>query len=174
MSHVETSSHRRAVGNVQFGGSDLHGLRAVSRCTNSFKVVHHHHYPMHSYILRMEGADLCIEVVKRATSGFVYSEAVARYFHDHDDRFGLVTLICFVFVILLLLLLMMMNDISHYFRQVLEALLYCHDNDIIHRDIRPHNILLANKENSAPVKLAGFGSAKRVNGGNLITAGRYI
>lgn len=27
----------------------------------------------------MEGADLCIEIVKRATSGFVYSEAVARY-----------------------------------------------------------------------------------------------
>lgn len=27
---------------------------------------------------RMEGADLCIEVVKRANEGFVYSEAVAR------------------------------------------------------------------------------------------------
>ena len=27
---------------------------------------------------RMEGADLCIEVVRRATAGFVYSEAVAR------------------------------------------------------------------------------------------------
>lgn len=26
----------------------------------------------------MEGADLCFEVVKRATAGFVYSEAVAR------------------------------------------------------------------------------------------------
>jgi len=86
----------------------------------------------------MEGADLCIEIVKRATSGFVYSEAVA----------------------------------SHYFRQILEALLYCHDNDIIHGDIRPHNILLANKENSAPVKLAGFGCAKRVNGGDFTTMGR--
>ena len=28
---------------------------------------------------RMEGADLCIEIVRRATAGFVYSEAVARY-----------------------------------------------------------------------------------------------
>ena len=27
----------------------------------------------------MEGADLCQEIVKRASSGFVYSEAVARY-----------------------------------------------------------------------------------------------
>ena len=53
----------------------------------------------------------------------------------------------------------------------MEALLYCHDNDIIHGDIRPHNILLANKENSAPVKLAGFGCAKRVNGGDFPTMG---
>lgn len=30
-------------------------------------------------LFRMEGADLCIEIVKRATAGFVYSEAVARY-----------------------------------------------------------------------------------------------
>ena len=26
----------------------------------------------------MDGADLCFEIVKRATAGFVYSEAVAR------------------------------------------------------------------------------------------------
>ena len=36
---------------------------------------------------------------------------------------------------------------------------YCHDNDIIHRDIKPHCVLLASKENSAPVKLGGFGVA---------------
>jgi len=29
----------------------------------------------------MEGSDLCLEVVKRARAGFVYSEAVARYSH---------------------------------------------------------------------------------------------
>ncbi|XP_066141764.1 peripheral plasma membrane protein CASK isoform X2 [Euwallacea fornicatus] len=48
---------------------------------------------------------------------------------------------------------------SHYMRQILEALRYCHENDIIHRDIKPENILLATKENSAPVKLGGFGIA---------------
>lgn len=48
---------------------------------------------------------------------------------------------------------------SHYVRQITEALRYCHDNDIVHRDIKPHAILLASKENSAPVKLGGFGSA---------------
>lgn len=29
-------------------------------------------------VCSMEGADLCFEIVKRALSGFVYSEAVAR------------------------------------------------------------------------------------------------
>lgn len=73
----------------------------------------------------MEGADLCFEIVKRATAGFVYSESVA----------------------------------SHYMKQIFDAVRYCHDNDIIHRDIKPHCILLSTKENSAPVKLGGFGAA---------------
>ncbi|XP_018580227.1 peripheral plasma membrane protein CASK [Anoplophora glabripennis] len=73
----------------------------------------------------MDGSDLCYEVVRRASAGFVYSEAVA----------------------------------SHYMRQILEAMRYCHENDIVHRDIKPECILLATKENSAPVKLGGFGVA---------------
>lgn len=44
-------------------------------------------------------------------------------------------------------------------RQILEALRYCHENDIIHRDIKPECVLLATKENSAPLKLGGFGVA---------------
>nr|AAO83853.1 calcium/calmodulin-dependent serine protein kinase 1 [Lymnaea stagnalis] len=86
----------------------------------------------------MDGADLCFEIVKRASSGFVYSEAVA----------------------------------SHYMRQVLEALRYCHTNNIIHRDLKPHCILLASTENSAPVKLGGFGVATQLPDGQLITSGR--
>ncbi|XP_011340240.1 peripheral plasma membrane protein CASK isoform X1 [Ooceraea biroi] len=88
----------------------------------------------------MDGSDLCFEVVRRATAGFVYSEAVA----------------------------------SHYMRQILEALRYCHENDIIHRDLKPQCALLAGKENSAPVKLRGFGVAVQLptsqsNGVGLIS-----
>ncbi|XP_024084789.1 peripheral plasma membrane protein CASK isoform X2 [Cimex lectularius] len=82
----------------------------------------------------MDGSDICFEIVRRATAGFVYSEAVA----------------------------------SHYMRQVLEALRYCHDNDIIHRDIKPHCVLLTSKENSAPVKLGGFGVAIQLQDGQVV------
>ena len=90
----------------------------------------------------IDGADLCFEIEKRASAGFVYSEAVA----------------------------------SHYMRQILEAVRYCHKNNIIHRDIKPHCILLSSRENSAPIKLGGFGISIELpdyhNGNALITSGR--
>lgn len=50
-------------------------------------------------------------------------------------------------------------------RQILEALRYCHENDILHRDVRPACALLATVDNSAPVKLGGFGAAIQLPGG---------
>jgi len=44
-------------------------------------------------------------------------------------------------------------------RQVAEAVRYCHSNNIVHRNLSPQCILLASKENSAPVKLISFGDA---------------
>lgn len=56
-------------------------------------------------------------------------------------------------------------------RQILEALRYCHENDIIHRDVRPACALLATIDNSAPVKLGGFGAAIQLpNGRDTIDA----
>ncbi|XP_022244339.1 peripheral plasma membrane protein CASK-like isoform X2 [Limulus polyphemus] len=81
----------------------------------------------------MEGTDICTEIVKRATAGFVYSEAVA----------------------------------SHYMRQILDALHYCHNNNIIHRDINTQCVLLATKENSAPLKMDGFRAAIQLKEDNV-------
>lgn len=62
--------------------------------------------------------------------------------------------------------------VAHYMRQILEALRYCHDNNIIHRDVKPHCVLLASKENSAPVKLGGFGVAIQLGESGLVAGGR--
>ena len=56
-------------------------------------------------------------------------------------------------------------------RQILEALRYCHTNGIVHRDLKPHCVLLASKENSAPVKLGGFGVATQLPADGFITGG---
>ncbi|XP_054265767.1 peripheral plasma membrane protein CASK isoform X5 [Macrosteles quadrilineatus] len=63
---------------------------------------------------------------------------------------------------------------SHYMRQILEALRYCHENDIIHRDIKPHCVLLASKENSAPVKLGGFGVAIQLQDGKVVNGESFV
>jgi len=52
---------------------------------------------------------------------------------------------------------------SHYMKQILEALKYCHSKNIVHGDLRPHHLLLANRENSAPLKISGFGSAAELD-----------
>lgn len=60
-------------------------------------------------------------------------------------------------------------------RQILEALRYCHENDILHRDVRPACCLLASIDNSAPVKLGGFGVAIQLPNGRegIETHGMY-
>lgn len=65
---------------------------------------------------------------------------------------------------------------SHYMRQILEALRYCHENDILHRDVRPACCLLASIDNSAPVKLGGFGVSIQLPNGRdgIETHGKYL
>ncbi|KAK7478324.1 hypothetical protein BaRGS_00030476, partial [Batillaria attramentaria] len=152
----------------------------------------------------MDGADLAFEIVKRASAGFVYSEAVARrstaiFFlvcgHASNDRVALwsVTHLKREFGLIsqrsvgggggdkkkrsgekrLFMLAAGSKGQHHYMRQILEALRYCHTNGIVHRDLKPHCILLASKENSAPVKLGGFGVATHLPKDGLITGGGY-
>ena len=42
-------------------------------------------------------------------------------------------------------------------KQVVSAVLYCHINGIVHRDIKSDNILFAGQDISSPVKLIDFG-----------------
>ncbi|KAG5510879.1 hypothetical protein JKF63_06380 [Porcisia hertigi] len=48
-----------------------------------------------------------------------------------------------------------------WFMQLLDALVYCHDNHVIHRDIKPSNILVS--EDTKMLYLGDFGSAKTLS-----------
>lgn len=43
-------------------------------------------------------------------------------------------------------------------RQILEGVAYCHTYRILHRDLKPHNLLIS--QDGSQVKLADFGLAR--------------
>ena len=59
-------------------------------------------------------------------------------------------------------------DIS---KQVAAALRVAHKNKIIHRDVKPHNIMITN---DGVVKLADFGIARAVNDATLSTGSKIV
>jgi len=58
------------------------------------------------------------------------------------------------------------NEVRRIFKQVLQAVAFCHDSGIVHRDIKPENILL---DNHGDVKLTDFGLSARVSTGAKLT-----
>jgi len=52
---------------------------------------------------------------------------------------------------------------------LLEAVGYCHQNNVAHRDLKPENLLLVSEEDDGRVKIADFGFAKRVTEPNSLS-----
>ncbi|OQS05013.1 calcium/calmodulin-dependent protein kinase I [Thraustotheca clavata] len=60
-------------------------------------------------------------------------------------------------------------ETKHIVKQLLDAVIYCHERNIVHRDIKPENILYTRDEDTGKlsIKLADFGFATSVRGDNL-------
>ena len=59
----------------------------------------------------------------------------------------------------------MSNELANaYFRQLVDAVEYCHAMNVVHRDLKPENLLIDAKFR---LKVADFGSALGQNGNNL-------
>ncbi|XVE64157.1 hypothetical protein DITRI_Ditri07aG0079500 [Diplodiscus trichospermus] len=55
------------------------------------------------------------------------------------------------------------------FRHLMQVVLYyCHEIEVVHRDLKQENILLATKTSSSPIKLADFGLATYIEPGQCL------
>ena len=49
------------------------------------------------------------------------------------------------------------KQVGIWMTEILSAIAYCHEKDIIHRDVKPENILFVDKSETSPLKLIDFG-----------------
>jgi len=62
--------------------------------------------------------------------------------------------------------------VSHYMRQLLEAVSYCHNHAIIHRNLQPQFVVMATASNSSPIKLTGFSASLQLGLSDCVHAGQ--
>jgi MAP/microtubule affinity-regulating kinase len=53
-----------------------------------------------------------------------------------------------------------------YFRQICDAMMYCHNRKLIHRDLKLENIMFANR-NDTLIKIVDFGIAGMAVNSNM-------
>ncbi|CAB1345062.1 unnamed protein product, partial [Coregonus sp. 'balchen'] len=87
----------------------------------------------------MELTRLIFPFLPRVTGGELFEDIVAREYYSEADA-------------------------SQCIQQILESVNHCHQSGIVHRDMKPENLLLASKLKGAAVKLADFGLAIEVQG----------
>jgi len=56
---------------------------------------------------------------------------------------------------------------ARLFRQILQALNYCHSEDVVHRDLKPENFLFVSDDANSDLKIIDFGLSKMLEGGRL-------
>ena len=66
---------------------------------------------------------------------------------------------------------MRVGHASHYMRQLLEAISYCHHHGIIHCNLQPQFVVVASAGNSSPIKLTGFTIARQLGLSDVVHAG---
>ena len=64
--------------------------------------------------------------------------------------------------------------VSYYMRQLLEAVGYCHDHAIIHRNIQPQFVVVATSGSSSPIKLTGFSVSLQLGLSDSVLTGLVI
>lgn len=47
-------------------------------------------------------------------------------------------------------------------KQILSAVVYCHDNDIVHRDLKLENVLFESKSAESNLKVIDFGTSRKI------------
>jgi calcium-dependent protein kinase len=58
---------------------------------------------------------------------------------------------------------------ADYLKQILSAIVYCHDRRIVHRDLKPENLLLDSKKSDSNLKVIDFGTSKKFVEGEKMT-----